>query len=184
MNRIKSLGDLAKSEQRRKRIGGIVIISLLLLSTIGFAISIVGIGGNGASNPGDTQGFSYNGQYWVYSAGSQKYYFTKHVDEINISSYSLDKTLADFAGKQIYIDSEPVGLQEIYNNLGQYAGKINEACYGPCEKDLPEKDCSSDILIVVRGSLNQSIYEQESCIFIDGDIGTIDAFLYKVLGIN
>lgn len=183
MHAIRSLKDQAEREQRRKRIGGIVIIALLLLSTIGFALSIVGFGGNG-SNTEEKEGFSHNGQYWVYTVGSQKYYFTHHPNEINYS-FSTSKNLADFGNKQVYVDSEITGgLQEIYNSLGAYIGKINEACYGPCERDLPEMDCSSDSLIVIRESNVESITENQSCTFIDGNMKTIDAFLYKILGIN
>src|SRR3989344_411533 len=117
MKNIRSLKDYSESERRKKRIGGIVIIALLLLSTIGFAFSIVGFGGNG-SNTEETQGFSHNGQYWVYTVGSQKYYFTHHPNEINYS-FSTSKNLADFGNKQVYVDSEIAGgLQEIYNSLG------------------------------------------------------------------
>lgn len=184
MSNIRSLKDSSQSEQRRKRIGGIVIVALLLLSTVGFALSIVGFGGN-AGVDDEIQGFSHNGQYWVYTVGSQKYYFTYHPSEINITS-EIDKTLADFGGRQVYIDSEITGgAQEIYNSLGLYAGKINEACYGSCDRDLPEKSCSdAEALIVLRESEIESITENESCVFVSGNLRTVDAFLYKVLGIN
>lgn len=184
MSRIRSLGETAKKEERRKRISGIVIISLLLLSTVGFALSMVNFGANPTIEE-EIQGFSNNGQYWIYTVGSQKYYFTHHVDELNLSSYNLSKNLADFGGKQIYVDSELTGgLQEIYNSLGLYVGRVNEACYGICDKDLPELDCSFGPLIVVRESEIESITEEHSCIFINGDMKTLDTFLYKILGIT
>jgi len=183
MNNIRSLKDYSGSEQRRKRAGGIIIIVLLLLSTIGFALSIVDFGSNGATE--EKQGFSNNGQYWIYTAGSQKYYFTYHVDEINYT-FSTTKSLADFGSKQVYVDSQiPGGLQEIYNSLGAYTSRINEACYGSCGRDLPEKNCSiSEPLIVLRESNTEKIIESDSCVFIDGNMKTVDAFLYKILGIR
>lgn len=182
MKNITSLRDYSQREERRKRIGGIVIISILMLSTLGFALSMVDFGGN-ASGTISADEFSFNGQYWVYSIGTQQYYFSHHPDEINFS-VQLNKNIADFSGKQLYVDSDiPAGGQEIYNSLGLYASKITEACYGPCEKDLPEKNCT-DSLIVLRESEVESIREEDSCIFINGDLKTVDAFLYKVLGIN
>lgn len=184
MSRIKSLGEISRKEERTKRISGIVIISLLLLSTIGFALSMVNFGANPTIEE-EIQGFSNNGQYWIYTVGSQKYYFTHHVDELNLSLFNITKNLADFGGKQIYVDSELTGgLQEIYNSLGLYLGKINEACYGTCDKDLPELDCSIEPLIVIRESTVESITEEQSCIFINGNMKTLDSFLYKVLGIT
>lgn len=183
MSQIRSLGEIARKEQRRKRISGIVIISLLLLSTIGFALSMVNFGSNPTIEE-NIQGFSNNGQYWIYTAGNQKYYFTHHLEEVNASSYTVSKNLADFGGMQIYVDSElNGGLQEIYNSLGPYV-RVNEACYGSCERDLPEKDCSAEPFIVVRESEISSITEQDSCIFINGNMKTLDAFLYKILGIS
>ena len=182
MQNIRSLKDSVSSELRRKRIGGIIIIALLLLSTLGFAISFVGLKGDTSSL--ETQGFTYNGQYWVYTASTQKYYFTYHIDEVNASSYIISKNIADFAGKQIYVDSDTsVASQEIYTNLASYS-RISEACYGTCNKDLPEKNCSGEQLIVIRQSQSSSIREQESCTFIDGDMKTVDAFLYNILGIR
>src|SRR3989344_2176004 len=185
MNKIRSLDEIARGEQRRKKIGGIVIITLLLLSTIGFALSIVGFGSNN-STPGDVQGFSFNGQYWVYTAGSQKYYFTNHVNEVNLSLVNINKTLTSFSNKQIYVDAiNNIELQELYNGLGTHATKINEACYGKCTRDLPEKSCLSiEPLIVIRQNEIESVTEQDNCIFIEGNLKTIDAFLYKVLGIS
>ncbi len=185
MRRILSLGELAEKEQRRKRLGGIVIIALLVLSSLGFALSSVGTGGNGSTDL--EEGFTYNGQNWVYAVGTQKYYFTYHPDDINSSLLGLTKSLSDFAGKQIYIDSElPGGLQEIYNSLGSYTGKITEVCYGKCERDLPEKEClpGAEPMIIIRENETESFIEKDNCLFINGDLKTVDAFLYKVLGIN
>lgn len=183
MSQIRSLGDIARKEQRRKRISGIFIISLLLLSTLGFAFSMVNFGGQNVQE--QVQGFSNNGQYWIYTAGNQQYLFTHHLEEVNASSYNVSKTIADFSGRQIYIDSQLTGgLQEVYSSLGPYLGRVNEACYGPCNRDLPERDCSSEPFIVIRESNISSITENQSCIFINGNMKTLDAFLYKVLGIS
>ncbi|MBM3232383.1 hypothetical protein FJZ21_03345 [Candidatus Pacearchaeota archaeon] len=179
---MRRLGEIERKEQRRKRISGIFIISLLLLSTLGFALSMVSF--EGQSSAEEVQGFSNNGQYWIYTVGTQKYYFTHHVEEVDLSLYTIDKNLADFGGKQVYVDSQiDGGLQEVYNSLGAYIGRINEACYGECTRDLPEKDCSEP-MIVIRNSETPVIREQDSCIFIEGDMKTLDAFLYKVLGIT
>src|SRR3989344_947428 len=185
MRRILSLDEIAEKEKKRKRISGIVIIALLVLSSLGFALSSVGNGGNGNSDL--KEGFSYNGQNWVYTSGSQKYYFINHPDEINTSLEGMTMSLADFASKQIYIDSELAGgLHEVYNNLGVYAEKIKEVCYGSCDRDLPEKECSAgaEPLIIIRENETESFVEKDNCLFINGNMKTVDAFLYKVLGIN
>ncbi len=183
MQKIKTASTLALAEQRRRRVGGIVIITLLLLSTAGFALNGVGNSGNNVSQD---DGPFYNGQYWIYNLAGQQYSFTNSAEEVDFGAVSgLQKNLADFSGNQIYIDSNSnAALQEIYLNLGRHAGRIGEACYGSCEKDLPEKTCSAEPMIVVRISEQQSVREEQNCIFIDGDLKIVDAVLYKILGIN
>ena len=185
MRKILSLGEIAEKERKRKRLGGIVIIALLVLSSLGFALSSVGNGGNNNNQLED--GFSYNGQNWIYTVGAQKYYFTNHPDEINTSLVGLTMGLSDFAGKQVYIDSELIGgLQEIYNSLGAYTGRISEACYGSCERDLPERECSvgAEPFIIIQENETESFVEKYNCLFISGNLKTVDAFLYNVMGID
>ena len=180
--KILSAAEIAAKERRTKRIGGIVIIALLVLSSLGFALN--GVANNNQSQNPD--GLTYNGQYWVYSTGGQaRYFFTYHPTETNVT-ISTTKNLGDFSNKPLYIDSEiGGGLEEISNSLGLYSGKVAQACYGECDKDLPEKECSPEYnLIVLRESANSNIREENGCIFLNGDLRTVDAFLYKILGIN
>lgn len=184
MKPIETAHAIAERERKRRRIGGIIIIALLVLSTLGFALSGVGLRrDDGASE----DGLTYNGQYWVYTAGGQQYFFTHHPSELTDVSIQITKTLVDYASKQIYIASEDsLGVQEIATNLGRYSPRISEACYGTCEKDLPEKECvaGAEPLIVVRAANAFRVSEQDNCVFIDGDLRSVDAFLYHVLGLN
>lgn len=174
-----------KREMRRKRIIGISIIALLVLSTAGFALNGLGtgIGGNNNQEVPEGEAF-YNGQYWVYTSSGQQFYFTHKKEEANFDASGIQKSFADFAGKKLYIDSENVqALNEISVNLGRFANDAQEACYGGCERDLPEKDCSEN-LISFKDSQVESIREQEKCVFIEGNLKALDAFLYRALGLN
>ena len=71
------------------------------------------------------------------------------------------------------------GLNQALGFLGPFVSRIQEACYGPCEEDLPEKSCE-DNLIVVKESEESKIYQEENCIFIEGGTGAIDAFFYRL----
>ena len=94
----------------------------------------------------------------------------------------ISMKINDFSGKTLYIDSENLAVNgEILNNLGKYSYRIQEACYGECERNLPEKSCE-DNFIVFRESEERNVYQEENCIFIDGDLSSVDAFLYKILG--
>ena len=72
---------------------------------------------------------------------------------------------------------------EISLSLGRYTGRIQEACYGKCDKDLPEKDCTQN-LIVWKDSAENKVYSQGKCVFIEGDLRAVDAFLYKIFELN
>ena len=175
---------IEKRDKRRKTIVGIVIITLLLLSTAGFALNGIGTGFQNDKVNTPANGPTYNGQYWVYTLSGQQFYFTYKKDETNATNLDFQKTFADFAGKDLYIDTaSPAVYSEIGTNMGRFVNKLQEACYGHCERDLPEKNCA-DNLISFKDSSTESITEQENCTFIEGDLKTVVAFLYRVLGVN
>jgi len=92
------------------------------------------------------------------------------------------KSIADYAGKVIYLDSDSsLVANEIKSTLGLYSSRIQPACFGSCEKNLPELNCS-DNLIVWNSSKIDNIYQEDECVFIEGDIKTLDAFIYHTFG--
>ncbi len=181
MRKIQTALEIAEKERKRRRIGGIVIIALLLLSTLGFALNGVGIN----SEETNQDGLKFDGQSWTYFlAGQPVYRFTYGLNDLNFTNLNFDKNIADFGGKNIYIDSNEIGLREIASNLGRHTSKMGEACYGSCERDLPELSCdSADILIVIKQNYS-GIREERNCVFIEEDLKIIDSFLYRILGIN
>jgi hypothetical protein len=77
-----------------------------------------------------------------------------------------------------------LGLEALSINLGGYVSKIQEACLGPCERDVVEKECDgNEAVLIIRDSPKVSIYEDKSCTFINGGLAGVDAFNYRVLGI-
>ena len=52
------------------------------------------------------------------------------------------------------------------------------------DRNLPEKECNGDYnFIVIRESEIEKVYSEDNCIFIDGDIKSIDAFIYNIFEI-
>lgn len=182
MKKIRTQSDIEKSEKRKKLAVGFVLIFLMLFSTAGFAL-------NGISNRGNSEqrnsGEPYNnGQYWVYQKNGQEFYFTYHLSEVRAVNFDFEKTLDNFEYSNLYVDSEnPQMTQELSFNLGRFVDRFQEACYGECERDLPEKDCRENLIVLRNNELNE-ISQNENCIFIDGDLKTVDAFLYEILELN
>jgi len=183
MRKIKSKEQIKKIEMRNKALVGVVLIALMIFSTAGFAF--YGHGTLGVDNTDDIidETLNYNGQYLTVNSGGQQFYFSSGEDLIKDIPVNIQKTVGDYTGQTIYVDSEnEQNLIEISNNLGRY-GKILPACYGSCERDVPEFDCSQNIL-VIRDNSERKVYQENNCIFIEGGLSSIDAFLYEILSIN
>ncbi len=181
MRPIQTASFLEKQQRKRKRLGGMIIIGLLLLSTLGFAIS-----GTGITKQKKPEGLQYDGQYWTYFvSGTPKYRFAYGLEDLNFENLSLIKKLFDFENKNLFIDSNnSASIQEIALNLGNHVSKISEACYGSCSKDIPELSCDIDGILIVIEPEGNSVTERENCIFIKGDLKKVDAFLYNLLKLN
>lgn len=182
MKPIQTASAIEEKQRKRKRLGGIIIIGLLLLSTLGFAIS-----GTGIVREQTKEGLQFDGQSWTYFvSGTPRYRFVYGLADLDFSNIETTKTLVDFTGKKLFIDSgDNSALQEIALNLGNHVSRVAEACYGPCTRDVPEMTCDTeDILLVVKPSEVPLVYEENNCVFINGDLKEVDAFLYRILGLN
>ena len=183
MRKIKTQEEIEKKQKRMKMIIGIVFIFLMTFSTAGFAL--FGRSGNSKSDSETAQQDSYyNGQYWIYNLNGREFYFTNSKEQTKDVSVEISATFNNYVGSNVYIDSDSDAItNELGNNIGRFAGRFQKACYGSCEEDLPEKDCN-DNLIVWKESEERKVYQEGNCIFINGDLVTVDAFLYKMLGFS
>jgi len=100
---------------------------------------------------------------------------------MSIENIPVDISLTpeSYLGGNIYIESDNQGiLQELASTIGSFS-RLQEACYGKCEENLPEKTCD-DNLIVWKESAENKVYQENNCVFIEGDISAADAFIYKL----
>jgi hypothetical protein len=99
------------------------------------------------------------------------------VENISVSTF-LD--VNSYSGKRLYVDSgnRSEVYFEIAYTIGPFTEKTTPACFGECEDDLPEKNCS-EFLIVYRSSEINKVTQEENCIMIEGDLRAVDAFIYK-----
>jgi len=183
MEKIKSSEEIAKGQRRNKIIVGVVLIFLMVFSTAGFALFGRSNSSSGNSGDNNQQSSYYNGQYWVYNSGGQEFYFTNAQELAQKVPVSISLTLQNYAGGLIFVDSEnDLIVNEISINLGRFTERLQRACYGPCEEDLPEKDCTENLIIFTESEENK-VYQEENCVFIEGNLVSVDAFLYKILGL-
>ena len=172
--------EVGKKQRLVKIVAGSVLIFLMVFSTAGFALN--GIGTNDETS--ETEEVYFDGNYWNYNLGGQQFYFSNKLEDALEISVPISLKLNDFSEKILYIDSQDgETLSKISNNLGRYSLRTQEACHGECERDLPEKDCSEN-LIKFETSDERKIYQKDNCIFIEGNSLDVDAVLYKILGLS
>ena len=184
MRQIKTREEIERREKRNKKIIGFFFIFIMILSTAGYAFFSYG-GGNQNNNNLDNSSQNHNGRYWVQSVGGQEFYFTNDLDAIRNVSVSISNGLGDYVGSDIFVDSDnELAFNEVGINLARNAGRFQKACYGNCDEDLPEKNCDSN-LIIFKESQEEKVYQEQKCIFIEGrsDLKSVDAFLYKIVGL-
>ena len=179
IRRLQTKEELDRKKKRNNKILSLTMLSILLFSTIGYAFFINPDSSSSNSNQGQnsdsTQSDKINFQY----QGTQ---FVLISTLNQIKDIPIDITIGpeSYISQPIYIDIKNEGvLKEITLNLGKISSTIQKACYGKCEENLPEKDCTSN-LIVWNQSIDKKVYQKDKCIFIEGDITVADAFIYKL----
>lgn len=183
MRAIETEAERERKQKRSRLIVGVVLIVLMFGSTLGYAISLIGNRGDTITN--DDGKPIYNGQYWVVTKGSQQFYITSALEDSSNVSVDNFISLASYQGKAVFVvaDSDVI-VQELSGVLSSSASRVQRACYGSCTNpDLPEKDCQGgEPLIVWKPAETRRVYTNQSCTFIEGDIVSVDAFLYRLLG--
>lgn len=180
MSEVFKISKIESKQKKEKRTGSIILVFLLLLSTLGFALNTVV--DRGSQNSGSNSHF--NGQYWVYNSAGRDYYFSYSPSDLDFTNIDFSMTVGDLQNKILYIDNPiNIGSAVLESNLAGWALRTQPACFGKCELDLPEKNCTEPF-IVVRDSDKNTVRQEDKCIFIDGNDKTVNAFVYKILGFN
>jgi hypothetical protein len=181
MNNLRKIESSEEQERKRKRntlFLSIIMIGILVFSTAGY-FSFSGNDDSGNAN-GDVQNM---GDSWVFKYGEQTIKLSYSPEEVKNITLLINEDISSYADKTVYVASESdAGLYEIYPAMSNAVGRIQEACYGNCTKDLPEKDCSETMIVIKPANVTERVYQKDSCVFIEGDLKAVDAFLYKIYG--
>lgn len=171
-----------ETERKRRRnslILAIFMLGILFIGTAGYAF----LSSLSFSSSDDKSGPLINeeGKFGV-ETNNGIFYFRNTKETVANIPVDVTLTLNNYQNSFLYIDSGD-NLQEyneIATTLGGFTNRVQEACYGKCEKNLPEKDCSA-MLIIINNTLENEVYQKDNCVFINGNIKAVDAFLYKIL---
>lgn len=131
------------------------------------------------------QGVQETANGWLFSFQGQQFLALTSPASAADVALETSATLEQYAGEILYLDAESEAVvNELATTLGRYASRVQQVCYGACERDLPEVNCTQGNLIVWKQADDALIREEERCIFIEGDMRAVDAFIYKVFGIQ
>lgn len=175
--------DHALKAQKNGRNFALFILGMLVLSSIGYAfLSNPNVGTQTTSQK--NSGVVQVGDRWVFGESGSEISLTYSPEEVENVSVSFFGNLNDYVQEPLFLDIENPGiLNEIASPLQQYASRMQEACYGNCSRDLPEKDCTENIIIFKENTV-QSVRQQERCVFVEGDMRAADAFIYNLFSIS
>ena len=185
MRGIVSEEEKTNRERKRAKYIGLFLLALMLASTAGYAFLYSPVPEQVQQGTESTETGVYqnaNGQWSLFLYG-EELVLSYPPQELE-AEIETNKTLSDYASSSLYVDSDDDFIYyEVASTLGRYSQNIQKACLGSCpEKNIPEKDCSSNV-IIYRGSGENRVYQENNCVFIEGDLKTADSFIYRILGI-
>lgn len=182
MRAIGSYEEERKRKERTVRNFSIFLLFILVVSSIGYAF--ISNPSDSASSTGNSDtGVRQLGDRWVFGPAGGEVALSFGPEDTKDVPVNVLMGLEDYVGVPLFLDaSDPQVLNELGGALQNYPSRIQEACYGSCTRDLPEKDCS-DNMIVWRESENSSVSQNEKCIFIEGDLRAVDAYIYRLFNV-
>jgi hypothetical protein len=180
MRKLESREQAEKKKKRKVMFMSLIMLAIMLFGTIGFAFSFTSGGTPQQSNEGSVENAANSGRQASINFNGQEIFLQfdrEYVENIGVGSY---KTINSYAGQPLYLITNNSGAyNELAFSIGLYASRVQRACLGECEEDLPAKDCTSN-LIIWEDSEENRVYEEENCVFIEGDLRAVDAFIYSV----
>ncbi len=183
MRKIKSKKDIAHEEKKKQTILAVVFISLLVISTAGYAFS-----SREDSKESTTETQEYNGiifvkqnDYWVTNIDNQQYVFNSLPEELTNISINITTKLSNYSNQPLYIVNPSTTSSKLVSNLYPFILRYQEASLIQTKRDIPIKNCSVDNMIIFEETNNTKIYQKENCIYIEGNVSqATDKFIYTI----
>ena len=186
MKKIITQEEKDRKNKRNQIIVGVTLVSLIILSSLGYAIM---------SRSEDTTilkekyaGLTFqniNG-YWTTFVAQKQLYFNKLPEEVLNVSIEGQYSATDYAGQTIYLVNSNPATVTLTDFLSTLALRIQEACLEGQEcinSELPVKTCE-DNMFVFKESNETKVYKTQNCVFIEGNhYDAVDRLIYKIYGI-
>ncbi|MFH1591772.1 MAG: hypothetical protein ABIB47_00180 [Candidatus Woesearchaeota archaeon] len=194
MRKIVSKGKSEKKEKRNRKIIGIALLSIMVLSVFGFvALDFLSKTG---TNPDK---ITYKGidfirqqERWFFSQNGIEFSILNSPE--NLTDIFVPENLASFSSYSqmpLYIYSKDKSLEaKIYFNFNSVASRIQQGCLNgtDCNGDFPIKTCEDKFILILESN-ETSIVQEQNCVFISAPETkemqmALDAFFLKITGVN
>ena len=194
MRKLESKEHRAKKDKKKKYILGALLIFITFGSVFGVIVSFMGQGQK-APKAITYHGtvFSPNGTLYTFKWNGGLFGISQAPTNLENLTYSINisKNIYSFSGSPVYIESRDFSpYQELANNLQNTALRVQQACTNAStcfDSTFPIKDCSNNVIVVKTAPQNK-IYQNNSCIYIEGNqadlLSLTDVTILKLLGIN
>jgi hypothetical protein len=193
MRKLISEGKKDAKSSRNKLIIGIILIAVMALGSAGY--SFMSNNDDNSSSKINYNGISFifgNNRLWNFQVGSNVFTTSYSPLEVQNISLTLVKSLSEYSGKKLYLVGGSTGRQEISRNVYNFVTAIQDGCIsgyeGLCSENAPMKDCDKDEVIIIQEAENITISSEGKCVIIsspyDEEDRAVDAFLYKLFGVN
>jgi len=191
MRKIISKEETERKEKRSRRIIGIFLLSIMMLS-------VFGIVGDSIGQKSNTQAkLNYNGinffnqqTRWIFSKNNFNFSIINSPEDLKNITIGIINPLGNYFGKPLYIYSDDKAVEyELYSNMQSVAFRIQPACLNAtkCAGDYPIKTCENNFIIIEKSN-ETGVTQDQNCLFIRGQEKELqlltDAFLLKMLEIN
>ncbi|MBD3253318.1 hypothetical protein GF386_06295 [Candidatus Pacearchaeota archaeon] len=191
MKKIISKSEKDKKSRKNQLIVGLVLILLMVLSTLGFALT-------GRTEDKNNEKIEYRdvvfireSGFWISQIKGKNFITTYNAREVENFSFPGYLTIENYRNNPLYFVGDGGNpVSEIARNLEDVALRMQNACLSEnCSENLPVKNCSTDNIIIIKEPLNEeeNIYQKENCVFIIGSYQNqtkmADAFLFHLAGI-
>ena len=187
MKRIQTEAEMNKKKKKNQILVGVVMISLLVVSTLGYSLMSSDKDDDSEVNEFGIDFFKENGFWKIFLDGST-FGFQNLPSEVLDIEVNISSSLEMYSEQPLYFVNPNEGSSEVLNNIGQYILRYQKACVlsegeNSCEGDLPVKNCESNLIIFKEG-IETKVYQDGNCVYIIGDgIKGADAFLYELLDV-
>lgn len=181
MRKIMTPEEQRARERRRVRLLSFFMLLILLGSTAGFAFISYQ---QDAPAPQGEDIVQDTGNGWTLNWQGSTFLLRASPSAVADIPVETTHSIDNYAGSVLYIDAENEAiLAELGSTLGKYSSRVQPACYGACTRDLPEVNCTVNVIVWESAEENR-VRQEDQCVFIEGDIRAVDAFIYRTLGIQ